>query len=684
MAYSRVPPLSSTSHEEWDLRNKGMKTQSGGGFSVSSNSSRQTNAAAQEALAKVYFIELEKYLTLLLSQEAAEGVPQQRVAARQKLSKLNNLQFHELATDVYDELMRRNIDERKSFLPVREDFHPRRNQARQKLATLPNARFKDLASDVYHEIRRRYPFVVEDDLPPPLPKSVHGASPQPSQSTNIIPVKGMISVESIDYSDDDDDNDHSPPPPLSMSNHHENAQSIDSLMADLGNMVKTPRPDNNNSMNNTGSNGSNMDSLRFEYERQISTMAKRIQQLEISLEDSGRGNPNMSRTSIDKERQMRLQQVQEDYRILDDKYTKLSKEHNEQQLAVKEVKDEIKQLIEELKNLSTKNEELRTKKDTLDSTITTLTEELKSWKTKYESAHFELRSFKAKSVQYEPPLHDTTNELFLKPTPTGVIGQNYIIDYQTAIDDLMKTSRSSKPSEVLFSMKVIVMACKAITSQVEEHEVNVGLPANMQADLYAIKARFSTVLTNLLSASKNYANGMGISPVSLVDAAAGNLTITVVDLVKLLGMHPMDEFIDNNKSQSLPVMANPTPLTPSQLSEFLKTETDHIIASVQSLLGALRSNDGNLFNVITSIVDIIANIIATSKRTFSFGNGIEYAKEGGVILGDLGKCNEKIVQIRDLIRKSPGNIDAMDKRKLAQESYEIAKFTKELINMLDM
>jgi hypothetical protein len=52
----------------------------------------------------------------------------------------------------------------ESFLPVREEFHPRRNQARQKLATLPNSRFKDLASDVYHEIRRRYPFVVDDDV----------------------------------------------------------------------------------------------------------------------------------------------------------------------------------------------------------------------------------------------------------------------------------------------------------------------------------------------------------------------------------------------------------------------------------------------------------------------------------------------------------------------------------------
>ena len=48
------------------------------------------------------------------------------------------------------------------FLPVRDDFHPKRNQARQKLATLPNGRFKDLSSDVYYELARRYPEFKEE------------------------------------------------------------------------------------------------------------------------------------------------------------------------------------------------------------------------------------------------------------------------------------------------------------------------------------------------------------------------------------------------------------------------------------------------------------------------------------------------------------------------------------------
>ena len=51
------------------------------------------------------------------------------------------------------------------FLPVRDDFHPKRNQARQKLATLPASRFKDLSSDVFYELSRRYPEFKEQVHP---------------------------------------------------------------------------------------------------------------------------------------------------------------------------------------------------------------------------------------------------------------------------------------------------------------------------------------------------------------------------------------------------------------------------------------------------------------------------------------------------------------------------------------
>lgn len=102
-----------------------------------------------------------------LSQNFREGhQPPNR--ARDKLLRLSPIQFQELSTDVYDELLRRE-DERHSkgpdghgrsvprFLLPRNNFHPKRNQARQKLSTLAMQKFRELATDVLFELERRFP-----------------------------------------------------------------------------------------------------------------------------------------------------------------------------------------------------------------------------------------------------------------------------------------------------------------------------------------------------------------------------------------------------------------------------------------------------------------------------------------------------------------------------------------------
>ncbi|KAJ6497791.1 hypothetical protein C8R45DRAFT_1211619 [Mycena sanguinolenta] len=110
------------------------------------------------AISEVHFNELDRYLQAYLAKTPANS----RSSARQKLTRLTIQQFHELSTDVYDELVRRKNEKEVPFLPVREEFHPKRNQARQKLATLPVTRFEDLSSDVYFELARRYPEFKED------------------------------------------------------------------------------------------------------------------------------------------------------------------------------------------------------------------------------------------------------------------------------------------------------------------------------------------------------------------------------------------------------------------------------------------------------------------------------------------------------------------------------------------
>lgn len=69
MAYPRSSPHSTLSREDWDLKSKMSKTTSTGSttYSVASASSRLTNASVQESSARVYFIELQRYLSSMLS-----------------------------------------------------------------------------------------------------------------------------------------------------------------------------------------------------------------------------------------------------------------------------------------------------------------------------------------------------------------------------------------------------------------------------------------------------------------------------------------------------------------------------------------------------------------------------------------------------------------------------------------
>ncbi|RBR24977.1 uncharacterized protein FIESC28_02247 [Fusarium coffeatum] len=98
---------------------------------------------------------------------------QQPNKARDKLLRLSSVQFYELSTDVFDELIRRQAAARAPpnapngpppFLTPEKNFHPKRNQARQRLSSLGPPRFRDLAADVYHELERRFPRFVGADL----------------------------------------------------------------------------------------------------------------------------------------------------------------------------------------------------------------------------------------------------------------------------------------------------------------------------------------------------------------------------------------------------------------------------------------------------------------------------------------------------------------------------------------
>ena len=153
----------------------------------------------EENLAQHYTI-LKRYLAQYLSDEKGNPKPNR---ARDKLLRLSAVQFQELSTDVYDELLRRQNASGQQpngpsqvpmFLLPKDTFHPKRNQARQKLSTLPPPRFRDLATDVFYELERRFPRFAGAEID-------RNGSPGPSvrglPSRQGTPVNGMNGVRPV-------------------------------------------------------------------------------------------------------------------------------------------------------------------------------------------------------------------------------------------------------------------------------------------------------------------------------------------------------------------------------------------------------------------------------------------------------------------------------------------------------
>jgi hypothetical protein len=77
------------------------------------------------------------------------------------------------------------------------------------------------------------------------------------------------------------------------------------------------------------------------------------------------------------------------------------------------------------------------------------------------------------------------------------------------------------------------------------------LPSADQDRLVALKSKTHATLSNLMTASKNHAMSFGVSPVSLLDAAASHLASTVVDLIRLLKVRRTNPNESGRESRTL-------------------------------------------------------------------------------------------------------------------------------------
>lgn len=169
--------------------------------------------------------------------------------------------------------------------------------------------------------------------------------------------------------------------------------------------------------------------------------------------------------------------------------------------------------------------------------VARLQAEIREWKSRYSQLKVQVRSSNPSSIGSSSHLNSPIRidlKSRLVPTDDGIIEDSSIIRFQNSIDELLAAARRDD-NEVLEVMTEVVKATRAITDDLKRHGNRV---VEDDPNVRKLTSRLSATANNLITATKNHVSSHGLSPVSLVDAAASHLTSTVVDLVKVVKMRP--------------------------------------------------------------------------------------------------------------------------------------------------
>lgn len=237
------------------------------------------------------------------------------------------------------------------------------------------------------------------------------------------------------------------------------------------------------------------------------------------------------------------------FESLDKSHQALLADLRQQQIVTNEVKQEGVMFLEEMRALSAQSNESCEREENLLSQVHKLEDQLKLWKTRYSRAKSQVQTLRNSSLGL-PVQQPDMAQLGGFIEENGMVNGLHVTRFQVAIDELLRTARGGEPSSVLAHVKSVVTAVRSISQDIGE------IPSDGDEDVQKIvkrKMKISATANNLITASKNFAISKGLSPVSLLDAAASHLTVAVVSLIHIVKIHPplpLNEQLEDDEDSS--------------------------------------------------------------------------------------------------------------------------------------
>ena len=315
------------------------------------------------------------------------------------------------------------------------------------------------------------------------------------------------------------------------------------------------------------------------------------------------------------------------YEELERDYQALQARLREQQQVTEEVRQQASGFLSEMRTMAESGGSNWEREEKLAKDVRRLEEEVKEWKGRYAKSKAQLRNLRASSIglsmsRPNAARYAKANEF---TQPDGLVKDVHVTKFQISIDELLMLARTEDPSAVLGHMKFVVVAVRSITQ-----DIDTAGPADKEDEKGRrrgkLKSKVSATANNVITASKNFASSNGISPVSLLDAAASHLTMAVVELVREVKIRPTPPGELDDEDEAL---ANAEPM---QNPTYFQVESGHMRnestnESVYSAVSISPASAGS------SGATVPAHLRSSSKTSSDSTNAIGYGGTGGLESG---------------------------------------------------
>lgn len=292
---------------------------------------------------------------------------------------------------------------------------------------------------------------------------------------------------------------------------------------------------------------SNLEGKLTEAESLNSSLKQELERMREDHEHETKQLRDQVRQSVS---QMSSASVNEDLQRENDE---LRQSLQQQQQVTEEARAEAQEFLREMRQLSQQSGSTYERQAELEKTVEQLEHEVREWRNRYARTKTQIRSLRGSSAGFSVD-GDSTK----LPSDNTLLDENgrirdvHVTKYQMAIDELLQKVRDEHPETVIEGMKAVVVSVRRIMRDLDESAPRGSEAAQQHGKL---RTRISATANSLITVSKSFAASSGITPISLVDAAASHLTVAIVDMLRAVKIRPTptEELDDDNDGTVTPV-----------------------------------------------------------------------------------------------------------------------------------